>query len=1127
MLLSTGGLAATAQGPTAQAVAPFAEEAAPTTPILLSDQDDAGLPTVGVEEDGTGHVAWTEEDADFNDSIRYCRLPRGATACDRSETFPAPGGQFNFGQATVVLPGDGRVQVLGYFCCDAEGTYLFESLDGGDTFLPGRLIGTMAPTAAISGPGDNAITMIEDASGTVAARVQVAETDGGVTSAKAGVGDPDRQEYYSGGVGLIDSADPIAAYTDLADTFVRQYDPQAGTDYNNIDNWGAPQTILGENEPSLVTGAAGTFVMTHIEYDDEADRDAYQVRRISADNGTLSNPFVASDIGKSLFGSITADDEGGLTAVWTDAGDTAAIRSSYAVNATSFTPPGTIVPGVSAYNLKVDTAGDAGGFVVWDENFAGRVFAAPIPVGGVTPDTDPPVEPPKNVGGFTPGGNTPTCTRKVTVKPGVVAAVRSGCFDDDGPHRYVTKADVNVNGIDFVTGGKQTTVRIDTAKHTISAGAGVVQKAGPIIFAKDAGTWDVDGVTTFGGLEKSKIKLFDFPVLGQASVKFGQNKAEVTVNLGMPSPFDAVTGQTVLTTTQAKGLILTGIRVRAANLTIGPFGVKDLDVGYDAGVSAFSGRALLALPPAGEEIDIRVGFKSGKLVTFSFAVEKSSTPPFPFTIYPGLWVTGLGFGYDGSNGFAIGGGANFGIPTPAGPIQVDAIGSPPGTGGGFRFALRKTGGAEMTLGGSLKVFGIKLGSATSTFKTSGEFTTSANLQLGSPRLGIHGGVKGAVSAPQGTFNFGINVELCVVVCLAEAEGVISNIGVGVCGELDFGLFTVGLMFGYKWQSGPVVGTGCSMGQFVTPGVGGPAPGAVTVGAGGKVFIPGTSDDAATYTINVPGVSGVPHVIVKDQGGNIAVQSDPADLLEPQEGDKVILVPSPTTKSVRVVIVQTSGTPKEFTITKAAGSPRLAMRTTHLDAERDEVEPAFTVAQSLPDTTASGSVSGKARARTLTYALTNLEGTGRTVQFVETGPGGVSHVLGMTTATSGTIPFAVADGPAGRRSIQAIVLNAEGVPVSTTAIASFDAPGFVLPGKPSKLKLAVSKKGALTATWKGSRAKSYLVRVAVADGRRLLLLPTTGKIVVPGVSTKEKVVVTVTGVDAKGRTGPTATAKRGR
>ncbi|MDE0775286.1 MAG: hypothetical protein OSB43_03285, partial [Nocardioides sp.] len=70
-----------------------------------------------------------------------------------------------------------------------------------------------------------------------------------------------------------------------------------------------------------------------------------------------------------------------------------------------------------------------------------------------------------------------------------------------------------------------------------------------------------------------------------------------------------------------------------------------------------------------------------------------------------------------------------------------------------------------------------------------------------------------------------------------------------------------------------------------------------------------------------------------------------------------------------------------------------------------------------------------------------------------------------------------------------------------------------------------KKDKLTATWKGKGARSYLVRVAVADGRRLLLLPARSKVVVPKVSRKEKVVVTVTGVDARGRTGKTATAKR--
>lgn len=1127
-LLGTAGLPATVPSATAATTTAAPTRATQASQaIVLSATDNASSPSVGVEADGTGHITWVERDADDVDSLHYCRLPRGASACERSETFLVPGGLTSFGPADVVLPGDGRVQVVGSFCCGgAEGTYLVESLDGGDSFLPARRIGTAGTGYSIAGPGDNAITMIEDApSAIVGARVQVAETDGGITSATAGVGDPDLSQYYAGGVGLIDAATPIAAYTDLTDTTIRRYDAGAGTDYNDIGNWSDPLTIPGEDEPTLVTGAAGTFVMTHVEYDDSALRDAYQVRRISPDDqdeSPLGDPFVASDISRSLFGTLTADDEGGLTAVWTDEGDAAAIRSSYAVNGTSFTAPGTVVQGARGFHLKVDTAGDGGGFVVWDENFEGRVLVAAIPAGGVVPDTDPPVEPPKHVGGFTPGNNTSACTRKVTIKAGVVAAVRSGCFDEDGPHGYTTKSDVNVNGIDFVTGSKSTKVTIDTKTHTISAGAGVVQKAGPVILAKDAGTWDVDGTTTFQGLEKAKIKLFDFPVLGEAGVKFASGKAEVTVNLGMPKPFDAVSGQSVLTTTQAKGLILTGIRIEAKNLTIGPFGVQDLSVTYDAGVSAFSGTARLKLPPAGTYVGIDIGFKAGQLVRLH--LEARDGPPFPFTIYPGLWVTGLGFGYDGTNGFAIGGGADVGIPTPAGPIRVEAIGSPPGTGGGFRFALPHTGGAEMTLGGDLRVLGIKLGSATSHFRTSGEFDFGAALDLGAPRLGIHGGVKGDVDLEAGTFHANIAVELCVVICLLEAQGVLSDIGVAVCGELDFGLFEVGLMFGYRWASGPDVGTSCATGLFTTPGSGGPSPTGVTVGPDGTLYVPGTSDDVTTYTVNVPGTTGVPHVVVRDQGGAVIVQSDAADPLEPQSGDRVVLVPSPTTDSVRVVIVQDSSTPKQFRITTSADSPKLALRTTRLGPDQQQVTPAFTVAETLPETRVSGTLSGSGRSRTLAYSVSDLDEAGRSVRFVETGRG-VSHVLGTTTRATGRLPFTVAQGRAGRRTVQAIVLNADGLPVASSTVAAFQAPGYVLPVKPKRLTLGVSKKDKLTATWKGKGARSYLVRVAVADGRRLLLLPARSKVVVPKVSRKEKVVVTVTGVDARGRTGRTATAKR--
>ena len=1096
-----------------------AQLAAPATPLLLSS-DNASGPGVAVASDGTSHVAWAEEDGDGNRTVVYCRLPRGATACDVRTTF-TPSDLVGFGPIDVLVRDDDHIQLLANFCCGSNDASLFliESLDGGASFQPARRIGTFDTGGSIAGPGDNAITAVHSGSDYGAA-VQVAETDGGVTSGYASLNDAfDR--WYSGGVALIDSATPISAYTDLDDTFVRQYDATAGTDYNNVDNWLPSQTIAGENEPTIVSGAAGTYLMTHIEKDGNSLQDVYQVRRISQDDGTLGQPFQASDIGDSIFGTMTADDGGGLTAVWTGTGDKADIRSSYAATGEGFTPPGIVAKKVRAYHLRVSTAADGGGLVVWDDNRdAGEVFAAPIPAGGVVP------EPITNIGGFTPPNNTPACIRSVTIKPGVVAATRSGCWDKDGSHGWVTKKDVNVNGIDFVTGKASTTVKVDTQAHKISAGAGVIQKAGPIVLAKDPGTWDVDGTTTFDNLEKSKIKLFDFKVLGQASVRFEANQAKVTVNLALPPPFEIVSGQTVLTTTQKKGLILTGITIKVSELSIGDFGFKNLVVTYDAGLSTFDGSVQMKLPPTGSYMDVALGFKQGKLV--KLALTYTDGEPFPFTIYPGLWVTGVGFSYDGTDGFAIGGGANFAIPSPEGPVTIDAIGSPPGTGGGFRFAIPNSGPTALDLAGTLGLFGFDLASSHAHFDTSGLFTFDAQVDVGVPRLGVQAAVDGKVNLQAGTFVGKAEGTICVLLC-ANAKGVISNVGVAVCGSIEFGIdpfsFELAFLVGYRWESGIDVGTTCDTGSYETPTAGSqPASGEVVLTPDGTLIIP-NAGDPRSYSVNIPGEGGVPLVTVRDGNNNVIVKSDPSAPLEPQSEQNVVLVPSPSTNSVRLVIVEDGDGAlfHEYHIASQPGG-RPLVRSAGPVADGRRAALAITVAGSYDPTVVTGKLSGKGRSRTLSYDATHLADSGRTLQLVETSEAGVSHVIAEKSAESGKVPFTVFDGPAGKRTIQAVVLNDRGLAVSTTTVATFDAPGFVLPAKATALRLKV-KNEKLGVTWKGKRSAAWLVFVSVADGRRLQLTTKKNAVTVPGVSKKEKVTIKVVGIDKLGRTGKVTSAKR--
>ena len=1121
-------LASTAAVLPQSSVAAPAREAA-GVPILLSDAA-ASVPDVAVDAAGTAHIAWREDREDGPWTV-YCRLPRGASACTDYQDLGTTS-TFQFGPVGVVLRRDGTIGVLAYYCCgEDEGASLWESTDGGTTFGEPRTIGSVAPESVVEGPGLNTLMTGFSGSGApLGAGVQVMPTDDSPVTGYATLDDtPEGGAYYSGGVALLDDTTPVTAYTDLQDTFVRVYERGAGGDYNNADNWDGSIPLRDENEPTIVSGPSGTYLMTHIDYDDNPLRDAYQVRRLSPVTGELGMPYLATDIRDSLFGTMTADAAGGLTAVWTDEGLLAPIRASYSQTGAGFTVPGTVVESVRAFNLRVSTAGDGGGAVVWDENKQdGAAYVAVIPVGGVVPDGEP-EEPPSSVGGFVPVDNSGKCTRQVLVKPGVLAAVQGGgCFEEQpsGSGRWTTKGDVNVNGIRFVGGKSSTSVTVDTAAHTIAASAGVVQMAGPLVFSRDAGTWDVDRTTVFEGLEKFGIKLLDLPALGRATVDFGKDEAFVGVNLALPRPFDIVTGATTLRTTMLGGLDLKGITLKVASLAIGEFGMRDLSVTYDASSSTWTGTVDLKLPPVGEFARLTLGLRQGKLVRLSFAY---GGPPFPFQVYPGLWLNNAGFDYDGTDGFALGGGVDLAAPTPSGPITFDAIGSPPGTGGGFFFEQPTSGPAHLRIAGKLGLYGLDLAGGSADFYTDGRFAFMAGFAIGLARLGVSGEIEGAVDLDAGTFHAGVKAEVCVIFC-AEAAGIVSDIGIAAYASIPFGIdpfsFDLCFLVGYKWASGIDVGTTCDLGAYTTPQSGGSGSSSeVVVGPDGTVFLP--PGDPRSYNVDVPGVGGVPLVTVRDIDGAVVVESDPSAPLEPQSGERVVLVPSEATGSVRVVIATDgSVTGSVYRITASAASRPLAMRSTGAGGSRRESTPAFQVAASYPASSVEASLAGSGRTRTITWDATNLGDASRSLRFVETGREGVAAVLGETSDASGSLTFDVS-GPAGPRTVTAVVVDDRGQAVDTVGVATYDAPGPQLPGKAKGLA-AKPVKGKLVVSWgkgAGAPVDHWRVTVALEDGRRLLVDTTRATLTIPKVGKRDEVEVVVVGVDDLGRDGKPAKLTR--
>src|SRR4051794_16118931 len=72
-------------------------------PFVLSTEAGAQKPNVAVDDMGTGHFAW-DVDAPYpaTDPLVYCRVPRGATACQAPQRFALP--LEAFGKPQVLTP---------------------------------------------------------------------------------------------------------------------------------------------------------------------------------------------------------------------------------------------------------------------------------------------------------------------------------------------------------------------------------------------------------------------------------------------------------------------------------------------------------------------------------------------------------------------------------------------------------------------------------------------------------------------------------------------------------------------------------------------------------------------------------------------------------------------------------------------------------------------------------------------------------------------------------------------------------------------------------------------------------------------------------------------------------------
>src|SRR6201999_2037413 len=180
-----------------------------SAPVVLSTDAHDSDPAVAVDTNGTAYVVWMRSS---DNSVRYCRLPRGATACDVSKFFTGPSASDALGAARVVLEGPGKPDVV-YNRISDSALFIRRSTDGGANFTARTAFGTGVPESVVAGPGSSlSISRGAGYYGMEYGDYPLGGSGGFVYLDGSQVGEP--SPLFDGGVGLVDSTTPLVAYTD-------------------------------------------------------------------------------------------------------------------------------------------------------------------------------------------------------------------------------------------------------------------------------------------------------------------------------------------------------------------------------------------------------------------------------------------------------------------------------------------------------------------------------------------------------------------------------------------------------------------------------------------------------------------------------------------------------------------------------------------------------------------------------------------------------------------------------------------------------------------------------------------------------------------------------------------------
>jgi hypothetical protein len=736
---------------------------------------------------------------------------------------------------------------------------------------------------------------------------------------------------------------------------------------------------------------------------------------------------------------------------------------------------------------------------------------------------------------------TAPCLKTVAAR--IAEAVTAGCFAESGEepsvtrsfgaapitspvtefaqHYYSTTSKLKLNGIDIkAKTGAIVVIHKEAARlYTRGGGANVSLDAG--VVGLPAVPLKSGSISWSFPVKGSKLRiaefdvapaagLFGFNIEGKAAVDLmdgsgGGPRAEVPIHIALPGVFsDPTTGKgltadVTLKADNARKLYVDKLRVDLAQAFLGGVKITNLFFEYRADESIWRGGANLLLP-SGSEIhaspppdNYGIGFRNGGLDylggDFTFADPGLSVFTGVFLHRISLVVethptrfTGTVFLTAGSAAgktlAAIDGAVLVAFATPSEPLMVRE---------------KKAEGLAIDVSGNLKLLGtVPLAEAHVTYlypyyiEAAGKF----EYHIIKNRLFAKATASGWVDMGSGKFNIEAGADLCIdIKVYSGCRGgsvVLSSRGMAGCVSLWFADVGGGI---YWSGGGKIYFKSCDVGDFRAT---------LSRAAADGSFGVDVSKDVPFEAIEVTGRDAAPSVdLTGPHGEKIStpdggfLDSAQASIWRGSEDDKATWVLLPRSAA------------GHWTISAAAGSAIAQVRTAH----------------GLPKPKVSGRVTGRGFQRTLAYDVAPLPG--QTVSFVERGAN-TAHAIGPAQGRTGQIRFRLASGPAGPRTVVAVV-ESDGLVRKEIVVARFSAPKPPKPGRPGGLRVRRAG-GDLALRWRRvAGADLYVVGVDVSDGRRLVFTSRSPALRIPAIPPRFGARIRVAGLSATNARGAIANA----